>query len=455
MQTIKVILEETGRVANLKKDFPLYVGSYQNKLLNVLVPKSILAPVFTSHYIDSDGIVKTDTGAYSAVKIGMTFLNRNGVLNQSTTYFMRFLKTTTHNGKEYYLYERKLPKEFTLFEGQGENAPRLIVNVVNVLVSNEIAETLSVITSQYSAIDVMYSAELNNEPEYDPTDMEILSSQVNFLAEQITQKPFNNESMLLYNIDEPLPEYVTYNKDGYKSIGVLFVNESFELKTTISGFEEEVKGSIMVTNYTETEDAIIQTETFYYPTGSAVRTIELSNSLQTIKITDWSVSISIKQRLEDASKFLFVDENGNIAIRQLIIPEEVEIVDNLESDKNNASLSARQGKVLRQKIEELNAYVISVLNNYYTKDLTYNKEEVNTLIANHFKNYYTKAEVDNIVQNLEVDLSDYYTKSQVDTLIKNVEVDLTDYYTKAEVDNFIQNITNNATTITIRSWDEW
>lgn len=187
MQTIKVILAESGRVANLKKDFPLYVGSYQNKLLNVLVPKSILAPNFTSHYIDTDGVVKSVDGAYTAVKIGMTYLERTGVIKQSTTFFMRYLKDVIINNVEYSMYERLLPKEFTLFEGQGENAPKLIVNIVNVLVETKIDDeniesigtTLEVITSQYASIDVMYSADLNNEPEYNPSDMELLSAIVN------------------------------------------------------------------------------------------------------------------------------------------------------------------------------------------------------------------------------------------------------------------------------------
>lgn len=74
-------------------------------------------------------------------------------------------------------------------------------------------------------------------------------------------------------------------------------------------------------------------------------------------------------------------------------------------------------------------------------------------VNNALTGYYTKPEVDSLLEN--IDLTEYYTKTEVDTLIENVEVDLTDYYTKAEVDNIVQNITNNATTITIRSWDEW
>ena len=54
MLTIKVFLTSGGRIADLKKDFPLYQGQFQNKLLNVYVPTAILAPDF---------ILQTSAGA--------------------------------------------------------------------------------------------------------------------------------------------------------------------------------------------------------------------------------------------------------------------------------------------------------------------------------------------------------------------------------------------------------
>ena len=69
--------------------------------------------------------------------------------------------------------------------------------------------------------------------------------------------------------------------------------------------------------------------------------------------------------------------------------------------------------------------------------------EKNALTPEVLKQFYTKSEVNEIVQNVTVDLSDYYTKSEVDEAIENIdipEVDLSDYYTKAEVDEAIENI---------------
>ena len=49
---------------------------------------------------------------------------------------------------------------------------------------------------------------------------------------------------------------------------------------------------------------------------------------------------------------------------------------------------------------------------------------------------YTKEEIDNLLKDVDVDLSDYYTKTEVDTLIENVDVteQLANYYTKEEID---------------------
>ena len=52
MNTIKVYLSTSGRVAALDKNFPLFCGQFQNVLLNIYVPTAILYPEFDiQHYI--------------------------------------------------------------------------------------------------------------------------------------------------------------------------------------------------------------------------------------------------------------------------------------------------------------------------------------------------------------------------------------------------------------------
>lgn len=253
MNTIKIFLAESGRIADLRKDFPLYQKQFQNKLLNVFVPTSILAPQFNiQHYIgqmsgaiaptsgELDAFVLANTypqresargdiieffnntdnefflyeyngeewadtqvdgfGSFSSiagtsVKIGMTAIRRNGTIYESKSYFMRYLKTLVYQGVEYALYERKLPKEFTLYAGQGQNAPTLIANVVNV--DTESNQILSLITSQTCQLDVMTSTILDNDEPIEATDLERLEAQVNEDSAQLMLKQDKIDNGLL------------------------------------------------------------------------------------------------------------------------------------------------------------------------------------------------------------------------------------------------------------------
>lgn len=244
MNTIKIFLAESGRIADLLKDFPLYKGQFNDKLLNVYVPTSILAPQFdVQHYIgqnsgadlptsdelasfvaentypsrepaqgdivefydtetqkyyiyqyngslwtstevDSFGTLNTIAG--TSVKIGMLAIKRNGAVYESKSYFMRYLKTLTYQGTEYALYERKLPKEFTSFVGQGANAPTLIMNVVNVDTAD--SKITSLITSQTCHLDVMESTMLDQDETIEAGDLENLEAQVNENSAKIDLK---------------------------------------------------------------------------------------------------------------------------------------------------------------------------------------------------------------------------------------------------------------------------
>ena len=185
MNTIRIYLTESGRIADLQKDFPLYQGQFQNKLLNVFVPTSILAPIFTS-----SGAVSADYVASTSTKIGMTYTARDGSIKTSKNYYMRYLKTLMYKGVEYALYERKLPKEFTFYAGQGENSPVLIINVVNI--EQQSGDTpplvLSVITSQTCHLDVMQSTFLDRDELDEPSELENLNAQVQALNALMPKK---------------------------------------------------------------------------------------------------------------------------------------------------------------------------------------------------------------------------------------------------------------------------
>ena len=155
----------------------------------------------------------------------------------------------------------------------------------------------------------------------------------------------------------------------------------------------------------------------------------------------------------------------------------IDIEDNLTSTRSDAALSANQGRLLKQMIDEKEVD----LSNYYTKT------QVDDLIDNidvgdvnvDLSNYYTKTEVDekdnlklnksiwddifevnsdgslkvkvnlygdgeisafgSVTTENDINLDNYYTKNEVNDLIDNidvgdVDVDLSNYYTKDQTD---------------------
>lgn len=186
MNTIKIYLAESGRIADLRKDFPLYQGQFQNKLLNVYVPTSILAPNFT---VQESGSTIADYISSTAIKIGLRTTERNGKIYVSKTYYMRYLKTLSYQGVEYALYERKLPQEFTTFAGQGQNAPQVVVNVVNIDNDTTPATITSITATQTCSLDVMPSSYLDkDETIEEPSELAELSGLVNTINQVLPTK---------------------------------------------------------------------------------------------------------------------------------------------------------------------------------------------------------------------------------------------------------------------------
>lgn len=131
MLTIKWFLADSGSTAQVLKNFPIYQGQYANVLLNICVPTSLLAPQFSAYAGNYENVV-TPYVAGTAVKVSARSIARNGIYKESKGYYCRYVKTFAKDGIDYALYERKLPKEFTLYSGQGVSAPTIIANVINV-----------------------------------------------------------------------------------------------------------------------------------------------------------------------------------------------------------------------------------------------------------------------------------------------------------------------------------
>lgn len=190
MNTIKIYLQESGQVADLRKDFSLYQGQYQSKLVNVYLPTNVIA-------------------TKCAVKIGIKHLDRNGVIKKSRNFYMNKVKAIIYNGVEYMLFERLLPKEFTMYTGTGMNAPKLVINVVDI--DPQSNAVISVITSQECALDVEPSADLDNDEAIEPTALEEINAELNALNTEMEQKQ-DKEDMLLETTSKTVVGGINENK---------------------------------------------------------------------------------------------------------------------------------------------------------------------------------------------------------------------------------------------------
>ena len=156
MLTIKLFLAESGSVATIDKDFPLYQGQFQNILLNVFVPLSTLAPDFT---------LSTDSGQYdgintpyvagATVTVACQTVKRNGAIATSKAYNLRFVKNISKNGVGYALFERKLPKAFTNYAGVAPAGLTMICNVTNISYG-QIDQSATTATSVKGAVTINF-----------------------------------------------------------------------------------------------------------------------------------------------------------------------------------------------------------------------------------------------------------------------------------------------------------
>ena len=189
MNTIEIYLTSVGEnqeysqnfsFAELIKDFPVYQGNYQNIVLNINIPTSILP----SGYAIAG--VTTDTMGV-AVKVNASSLAPNGMVRQSKSFYLRYIKTYTKNNVEYAMFQRPFPQTFSLYAGQGANAPKLTINVVNIM-NDTLMEpnptVVSLITSQTCSLEIMPSTILDKDAQLDPTDLEEINARLTSIEEE-------------------------------------------------------------------------------------------------------------------------------------------------------------------------------------------------------------------------------------------------------------------------------
>ena len=305
MNKITIVLKESGTIAELKKNFNIYQNSSQNVLLNILVPKPMVEGKFSAQFTNEDGQV-VENGVYTAVKIGMVYIDNSGKYGKSETYFVRYLKEIKTSEGEFYIYERIMPSVFTRVAGVGTFAPKMVINVMNILNSqiesadgtiSENPTVLTLITTQECSFDIEPSTNLDVEPEVDATELELLEGQVNELTAEMEKKVDGDYLVQKYNLEEPIPENIHYEKDGFKTKGVRFYNETYIVPLNDTETASKA-GEIYVSNVRPHETElywILQDEVFHYDTGMAVRTLVINavqasiNQYTTMSVGEWQL----------------------------------------------------------------------------------------------------------------------------------------------------------------------
>ena len=179
MNTLKIILDKnaSGKVAQLYKDFAMYVNSYQNKLVDVYVPKEML-------YINAKELAtnETPTNYANSVKIGGILTADDGSKKTTDSFYLDYLKETTINNVEYVVFERIMPKELTVYAGNQQ----IVVNVVSVDSGTTPPKVLQVVTTQICNLLIQNSDYIADETTVDPSKTEEIEAQLTTNTTDIT-----------------------------------------------------------------------------------------------------------------------------------------------------------------------------------------------------------------------------------------------------------------------------
>lgn len=246
MDTIRIYLGTSGRIVDLKKDFPLYQNSFQNKLLNIYVPTSIIAPSIFTEQVQEYPLLGGAEGATipvkywansteygTTVKIGMSYTDRSGQIKVSKAYFLNYLKNLVFDGVEYALFERMLPQEFTVYAGQGANSPIMNINVL--VINTGTNKVLREVTTQQCALEVMPSQSVDTEEQVAASDLDTIFAQLGSLTQ--TDNEQNEEISKLKAQDIAFAERISTNEKNISKNAqeIANIEENFSTGETYIG----------------------------------------------------------------------------------------------------------------------------------------------------------------------------------------------------------------------------
>lgn len=203
MNEIIIFLKPSGSVADFSQDFNVYQGSFNNFLINVAVPESVLTKT-----ISLSGDLST-----VAVNIGAVGVNKYGKTFQTEKHNLKWKKDFVKDGVRYKLYvstENDNLDDLTTYSG----TTTLIINVLEIIQGENANTPVKVITSQQCDLHVQPSAYLSNEKPIEVSELDKTNANVNHLLGIVNNLPLLGNIRTQYNIAD-MPAGHTFTQDGY------------------------------------------------------------------------------------------------------------------------------------------------------------------------------------------------------------------------------------------------
>ena len=220
---IKIILRQSGGLAEMVKTIPLYVGMYNTAILDVYVPQNLV----------SEGI---------SVKVGAILTANDGTKATTDSLPMTYKGEETFCNEEYSVYElNPFPANFLTYAGQQD----LVVNIVTI--ENE--EVSSVVTTQICKVDVLDSALIPDE-ELEASAVDLLSARITTNEQNIATNTDNitaNTGQIAQNTQDisentqKIAEIEQKMSTGENYVGSLTVSTLTGIETELNNLVQQVE----------------------------------------------------------------------------------------------------------------------------------------------------------------------------------------------------------------------
>lgn len=336
MQKLKITLNEDGSVYQFTPDFKIMRGSYRNVLINIEVPHSLLLDPAK----DDSG--ENQTG--NDVRVGAIIKTVTGKNITTKGYKFQRVKDFTRDGVEYRLYQRKIPKIFTMWDTVSEQEATeggkltLVINVINWLINDLNAKIEEISASPKFTLDIHPSDFLEAEEIEEPSDFDELHSQVQEMDAKVEELQKD-----LYGTDG-LGEFLTSRlKPGYK---ITLEKENGQVKISV----QTIKASEVPID--------------------AVQDIKANNVQKALEELSKRTDSQQVDTVTGEDDYLIdnTDPRNPIVKHDKSKIDKSSIVDNLTTEDANKVLSANQGATLKKHQDTLQTSLISEENERKSAD---------------------------------------------------------------------------------------